>query len=63
MSTLDASNASQNHRRAPLTREEEWKYAETQLRWHGWGSPVGLGIMLVCLALTAALVRVAIFGL
>jgi hypothetical protein len=45
-----------------LTREEEWKYAEPSLRWHGWGSPVGLGIVIVALGLAAVLVRVAISG-
>lgn len=29
--------------------------AELQQRWHGWGSPVGLGIALVCLGLFIAL--------
>lgn len=42
--------------------QQEWKYAETAMRWYGWGSPVGLGIAAVCLGLVAVLVRVAIFG-
>ena len=50
-----------NH--APLTRDEEWRYAETALRWHGWGSPVGMGIGLVCLGIAALLIRLAITGL
>ncbi len=47
---------------APLTREEEWKYAERSMEWHGWGSPVGLGLMLVALGITAVLVRLAVLG-
>ena len=39
---------------SPLTRDEEWKYAEKAMTWYGWGSPVGLGIMLVCLGTCGA---------
>lgn len=46
----------------PLTREEEWKYAEPALRWHGWGSPVGLGLGLVCIGMAALIVRFAFMG-
>jgi len=46
----------------PLTRDEEWKYAQQAMTWYGWGSPVGLGIMLVCLALAGLIVRLAITG-
>ena len=45
-----------------LTRDEEWRYAEPTFRWHGWASPVGLGILLVCLGITALFVRFAISG-
>jgi hypothetical protein len=48
--------------RAPLSPEEEWKYAEPTLAWHGWGSPVGLGILILSLGLAAVLARVAILG-
>ena len=47
---------------SPLTREEEWKYAERSLAWYGWGSPVGLGFALVAVGVTALLVRMAILG-
>jgi hypothetical protein len=47
---------------ARLTPEEEWKYAERSLAWHGWGSPVGLGFLLVALGLAAVLARIAILG-
>ena len=45
-----------------MTRDEEWKYAETALRWHGWGSPVGLGIALVAIGVAVVLIRLAILG-
>jgi hypothetical protein len=45
-----------------LSTAEEWKYAERSLAWHGWGSPVGLGIMLISLGVTAVLVRIALLG-
>jgi hypothetical protein len=32
------------------------------LAWHGWGSPVGLGLLLVCAGLFAVLLRHAISG-
>jgi hypothetical protein len=44
------------------TSEDNWKYAERSMAWHGWGSPVGLGIMLISLGVTAVLVRVALLG-
>lgn len=48
--------------RPPLTAEEEWRYAQTALSWHGWGSPIGLGIGLVCLGIATLLGRFAILG-
>ena len=35
---------------------------EAALAWHGWGSPVGISILLVALGVTAVLVRYAILG-
>jgi len=49
--------------RTPLTRDEEWRYAEPTFRWHGWASPVGLGLGLVFVGLAAVLIRFAILGL
>ena len=46
-------------RQADLAKDEEWKYAELSLRWHGWGSPVGLGIFVLAVGITAALIRFA----
>jgi len=44
------------------THEDDWKYAERSLAWHGWGSPVGLGFVLISLGVTAVLVRLALLG-
>ena len=49
--------------RAPISHEEEYKYAEMAMKWYGWGSPIGLGILLVALAAAAVLVRIAVYGL
>ena len=49
--------------RTPLSHEEEFKYAKLAMEWYGWGSPIGLGILLVALAAAAVLVRIAIYGL
>jgi hypothetical protein len=51
------------HNKDRLSPAEEWKYAERSLAWHGWGSPVGLGFVLVALGVTAVLVRFAVLGL
>jgi hypothetical protein len=45
----------------PMTNEQ-MNFARQALSWHGWASPVGLGIFLVSLALTALVVRLAILG-
>jgi hypothetical protein len=50
------------HEQKPLSRDEEWKYAEKALTWYGWGSPVGLGFALVALGVAALLARFAIIG-
>ena len=47
--------------RAPLSNDEEYKYAKLAMEWYGWGSPIGL--LLVALAAAAVLVRVAVYGL
>jgi len=33
--------------RTPLSHEDEFKYAKLAMEWYGWGSPIGLGILLV----------------
>ena len=37
--------------------------AEVAMAWSGWGSPVGIGILVVCIGLGAFLLRLAITGL
>lgn len=51
-----STEANRNH-------EADWRYAEQAMIWYGWGSPVGVGVMLVCLGVAAALLRVAVLGL
>ncbi len=46
-----------------MSREEEMRFAERSMEWHGWGSPIGMGIMIVALAMAAVLLRIAIYGL
>ena len=36
--------------------------SEMAMRWHGWGSPVGLGLFLVAVGVSALLVSRAIWG-
>jgi hypothetical protein len=47
-----------------LTRYDQRDPAMEQavMSWHGWGSPVGLGIGLLAVGVTAVLVRFAVFG-
>lgn len=39
------------------------KLAESAMAWSGWGSPVGIGILIVCVGLGAFLLRLTITGL
>ncbi|MCX8570296.1 MULTISPECIES: hypothetical protein [Hyphomicrobiales] len=50
------------HHAVPMTRDEEWKYAERSMSWDGWGSPIGLGFMLIALGIASLLLRFAIVG-
>jgi hypothetical protein len=45
-----------------LTRDQEMKYGLTAMNWYGWGSPVGLGVFIVCLAAAACIARLALYG-
>jgi hypothetical protein len=38
---------------------EAWKYAKKAMSWHGWGSPVGLGLLIVAIGASVALLHVA----
>lgn len=48
------------------TRQDRHHYddphSQLALSWHGFGSPVGLGILAMSLGVTAVLVRVALLG-
>jgi hypothetical protein len=39
--------------------DQDWKYAEQAMAWHGWGSPVGLALFFIGLGASAVLVRIA----
>ena len=55
---MDGENAS-----TPATREDhDWKYGLATMAWHGWGSPVGLGLFVLLVAGAASLLKVAVFG-
>lgn len=36
--------------------------ADKAMSWYGFGSPVGLGIMVLCIGAGALLFRLAVFG-
>ena len=36
---------------------EAWKYAEKAMTWYGWGSPVGIGLLIVSLGVFLVLVH------
>jgi hypothetical protein len=38
---------------------ETWKYAQQAMSWYGWGSPVGLGLLIVAIGAFVALLQVA----
>ena len=38
---------------------ETWKYAKKTMSWYGWGSPVGLGLLIVAIGATIAPLHVA----
>ena len=51
-------------RRDPMANEikndpETWKYAQKAMSWYGWGSPVGLGLLIVAIGAFVALLHVA----
>ena len=39
--------------------EAAWKYAQKAMNWYGWGSPVGLGLLIVAIGAFVALLDVA----
>src|SRR5262249_7067367 len=51
-------------RRAAMTNEttnneEAWKYEQQAMSWYGWGSPVGLGLLIVAIGAFVVLLHVA----
>jgi hypothetical protein len=36
---------------------EAWKYAQKAMSWYGWGSPVGLGLLIVAIGACGALLH------
>ena len=55
---MSLSTSSSPDRYDPLARPA----MEAALAWHGWGSPVGISILLVALGVAAVLVRYAVLG-
>jgi len=43
----------------PKHDPDAWRYAQRAMNWYGWGSPVGLGIFLVAIALVVLILRYA----
>ena len=48
-------------RNAPRARIDE-DHSRLALRWFGFGSPVGLGILAISIGIATVLLRVALFG-
>lgn len=46
----------------PRLAERDPAMEQAVMSWHGWGSPVGLGIGLLAVGVTAVLIRFAVFG-
>lgn len=44
-----------------MDNDERRRYAEIQQRWHGWGSPVGLSILIVGFGMCVALCGWTVF--
>ncbi len=51
-----------NDAMAVSASDEAWRYSRLAMAWHGWGSPVGLGLFLVGLGAAALLARLAVQG-
>src|SRR6516164_7419687 len=51
-------------RRDPMTdetkiNEKAWRYGQKAKSWYGWGSPVGLGLLIIAIGVSVALLHVA----
>jgi hypothetical protein len=66
---LEMEDAAMEHepRTLPSERSKEMSMAgraqELAMAWHGFGSPVGLSILIVSVGVSAVLLRLALFGL
>ncbi len=43
-----------------MNKHDEMKYAEMYSKWYSWGSPIGLGIFLISLAITGLIIMSAL---
>ncbi|WP_342363595.1 hypothetical protein [Terrarubrum flagellatum] len=43
-------------------RKIEWRAEEEVMKWYGWGSAVGMSILLLAVGATALMLRHAIYG-
>ncbi|MFC7404952.1 hypothetical protein [Georgenia alba] len=57
---MTASNENHEEHRHQIDEMNSARYAELQQRWHGWGSPVGLGLGVLCLGLAVSSIIAAI---
>jgi hypothetical protein len=44
----------------PMTPDDQ--YGLKAMAWHGWGSPVGIGLFVLLIAASAALLKAAFWG-
>ncbi|HVZ58296.1 MAG TPA: hypothetical protein VG935_00880 [Patescibacteria group bacterium] len=45
-----------------LQHVHELQAVEYSMKWYGWGSPIGLSIFFIALAVIAAIIRIVFFG-
>ena len=43
-----------------LTEADQAQLAQAAMRWYGWGSPIDLGVFIVCLALAGLVAAKAV---
>jgi hypothetical protein len=40
-------------------KDDSRRYAEMAMSWYGWGSPVGIGLLLLCISASIYLLHAA----
>jgi hypothetical protein len=40
-------------------KDDSRRYAEMAMSWYGWGSPVGIGLLLLCISVSIYLLHAA----